>query len=244
MGLKYITIEDGRIDIFDERWYIKKHIRYPSVTFVQGTEIHPRLLKWSIEHGTNTYYILEEKQEIGSTMHHYIQILIEEGKVTFENRPPNTKESRAFEAWKRVMSFNNFYQDTFKHHTVLGVEETVYNEEIMVAGTLDAKTELAGKVHIWDWKSSKDIQEHHKQQVSTYAYTVGADYAHVVAFPEGGRVKRGYKETVLDRGQIERYYGEFLELKKRFDKEHSLPAYMKYPVEITLKEEKSKSLFR
>ena len=241
---KYLTIEDGRVDIFDERWYIKNGRRYASNTFVLNTEIPKELYDYAVEHGTNVHYVLEDKGEIGTIMHHYFETLLREGKVRFEDYPPGSKDLRAFKAWKRMPVFVDFYEKELKHHEILGLEETVFNEDIMVAGTMDAKTSFLGDIHVWDWKSSNYIYDHHKMQVAQYCVAAGADVGHIVAFPQYSKSKQGYHHATLDKGQIERYYEEFLRVKRDFDRLHKMPAFQKYPIEISLKQENNTSLFK
>jgi len=85
-------------------------------------------------------------------------------------------------------------------------ESTVFNDDLMIAGTFDAMALCGnGDKHILDWKSSRAAQEKHKIQAAFYAVTAGAKTASVVCF--GSDAKKGYSLSKVD---IDKYYDVLL----------------------------------
>jgi hypothetical protein len=135
-----------------------------------------------------------------------------------------------------VPNFLKFYKKELTEHKIEAIEYQVIGH--YYAGTIDLITiDAAGHKHIWDWKTSKAVNEHHKTQVSAYAHLTHADFAHVVIFPEYPLTKQGYSLTTLDAGQIDEHFEMFkfyLEYFKRTVKE---PKFKSLPIEISIEED-------
>ena len=68
---------------------------------------------------------------------------------------------------KEFMHFINFYLD-HKHLKPFRTEWMVYAEDLKLAGSIDMVFEENGKLHIYDWKRSKEIKEQNKWQEGKY----------------------------------------------------------------------------
>ena len=79
---------------------------------------------------------------------------------------------------------------------IIAIEQTVYDESSMVAGTFDLLCRIDDKVVAVDWKSSKAVRKKHKTQAGWYAYYAEADEGWVVCF--GGTQKQGYGLSIVD----------------------------------------------
>jgi len=89
-------------------------------------------------------------------------------------------------------------------------------------------------IHIFDWKSSAQIQSSHKSQVSAYVKADYADFAHVVCFPEYPDTDAPYSISTLNKDEIEKHFITFLEKKKKFD-EKGVKPYDDLPTKFNLK---------
>lgn len=89
-------------------------------------------------------------------------------------------------------------------------------------------------IHIFDWKSSKQVHDTHKSQVAAYAVAENADFGHVVCFPEFPETEKGYSHTIMNREDIELNFGTFLDFKRKFEAKNIKPKYFELPIEITL----------
>jgi len=94
---------------------------------------------------------------------------------------------------------------------VISLEETVFDEELMLAGRYDALLEIKGKKVLVDWKTSKQVQDKHKCQVAFYAKNSGADEAWVVCF--GGNTKQGFS---VSKVEIQSWYNKLEDLNNFF----------------------------
>jgi hypothetical protein len=233
----YKVTEEKLIRLFNESWYYQGGKLYPSVTFIQSSEIGYGLAQYFKEHGIYTDQITKRLADIGSLFHHMVECFLKSGSVHYKDFQDH---EYFIEAWRRMPNFYNFYEKELKDkHEILEIEYTIINDVHGYAGTMDLKTmerindgtpEVTSVIHVWDWKSSKQVQDHHKSQVAAYAVAEDADFAHVVCFPEHPRTKQGYSLTTLDREQINEQFGEFLFIKQRFDRTHKQPLFKEIPI--------------
>jgi len=87
---------------------------------------------------------------------------------------------------------------------VAGLEETVFDDDIMVAGTYDCLLEGNGKRILVDWKSSKKVTLEHIIKTCFYAKLKNADEAWVVAL--GSKNKSGYQLKKVGRVSVDNGY--------------------------------------
>ena len=161
MNYEINDYEDGkRIDIFNENWYkVDENTFYPSVTFIQSIEITPGLANWYKEVGLQANSIMEDAKIIGSKFHNAIESLLKLGSLDYFEAFEDIK------VWNRVNNFVNFYEKHLQGHKIMGVELQCFNHDYEYAGTVDLLTKDEKGLHVWDWKTSKVVQEHHKSQV-------------------------------------------------------------------------------
>jgi hypothetical protein len=91
--------------------------------------------------------------------------------------------------------------------TPTAIEERVYDEDLQLSGTYDAKFSDAvfdKRDVIVDWKTSSSVRKSHELQVSFYAKQAGASEAWVVCI--GTKTKQGYSIRKLNEKQIEENY--------------------------------------
>ena len=102
------------------------------------------------------------------------------------------------------VGFWNFVAKDCEGLKVAGLEETVFDDDILVAGTYDCLLEGNGKKILIDWKSSKQVTLEHIIKTCFYAKLKDADEAWVVAF--GSKNKSGYQLKKVGRTSIENGY--------------------------------------
>lgn len=233
--------EGSRILLFNENWYVKEikdesiiyKELYPSVTFIQGVEIDKSLLSWFKEHGIYSEEIANVAKIIGSLFHNMIEVLLKTGYIEHTDFQHH---QHFLKAWKRLPNFMNFYTKHLQGHEILGIEKVIFHDELRYAGTVDLLTKLGDELHIWDWKSSKQVHDHHKSQIAAYCKAVGATHGHVVCFPEFPTTKQGYSLTTISEELIDEYFEEFLFIKQKFDRNVKEPIIKTLPIKIKLGE--------
>jgi hypothetical protein len=234
--MQYWEIKDSgngkQINVFDERYYqfetSEGLILKPSVTFIQNSDVGIGLMNFYKEHGIYSNDIVEFAKNVGSEFHRIVEILLKQGSVDFSYIDDRYK----LEVWYRVIRFYEFFNKHLIGHDILGIE--IICEGADYAGTVDLLTHKDGLRYIWDWKTSKQVYDHHKSQVSAYAKALNADVANVVCFPEKPLTKQGYSITTLNSEQIEEHFEEFLFIKQKFDKTHKEPLFKTLPIKLTL----------
>lgn len=94
---------------------------------------------------------------------------------------------------------------------VIQTEQTLYDDDIDVAGTPDAVVELKrdpeGYTTVLDWKRSKQCQPKYLRQVAFYAHGVGSKRAVIVLSRN-----EEHPYITLDEKEIEKYYNEVANL--------------------------------
>ena len=88
-------------------------------------------------------------------------------------------------------------------------EQTVFNDELGIAGTYDEMVEDATqeRTAIIDWKTSGQTTEKHKLQLAFYCHTAGVKEGYIVRITD--KTKKGYSVTKVD---VELYYNKLLDL--------------------------------
>jgi len=121
--------------------------------------------------------------------------------------------------------FWNFIVKDCANLKVHSLEETVFDEDIFVAGTYDIMLEGGGKKIVVDWKSAKQVYLEHIIKTCFYAKLKDADEAWVVAF--GSKNKCGYQLKKVGRTSIENGYQIMKQVAKAFYFTKDLKASMK-----------------
>ncbi len=177
--IKDIAGDIVRVTTEDERWYIRPvktskglpEIMYlPSITWIasympKGIEFY----KWLASKGWDESQAIKETAGArGSKVHSAIEILLKEGEFSFTDEVLNTKTGQMEELnadeYSCVMSFIEWYKK-YKPE-ILSVEESFFNQEYGVAGTIDIRCIIDGKHCIVDVKTSKEIHKDYTVQLT------------------------------------------------------------------------------
>lgn len=190
--------EDGNFKEYEKEG--KKYKRISTVLKKMPQDID-FLFKWGLDK-FNSYdeYIkfLNQSAEDGTAMHKKIEEYLKAYKRMCEKGDNKYFKDKGF--LQLPIGVQNFFIK-LKEFKVLGLEETIFDEELGIAGTYDALLEIDGKIVLLDWKSSKKVQDKHRVQVGFYGHNKGVDIAWVVAF--GAENKQGYSISKVD---IEKEY--------------------------------------
>lgn len=180
-----------------------------------GKEGFDRIIKWAMEQGFNGLIPSAIDLTIKDTDTKALaERLFKEYRKAFEKTGVDgTDHHNNIEQWliahasgkptKDIPVPEGFLNWHKKWNPVLiATETTVYDHDLMVAGTFDAKFKINPPkgdeiVVAVDWKSSKAVRKKHKMQVGFYGYIEDADEAWVVAL--GADNKQKYSLTKLTR---------------------------------------------
>lgn len=196
--------------------YVKGGVKFRRLTDLLGCletggkDSFDRLIKWAMKEGIeglgNDLFGMDIDDICKSVYTQYkerLQALADEG----------TAMHNAIEEWLKgdktqnvPEGFINFYEK-YKPE-VLGLEKTVFDESISVAGTYDAMflIDIKGtKIKVAaDWKSSKAVRDKHKIQVGTYGHWEDADEAWVIAL--GANTKQKFSLNRQNKEQCAEQY--------------------------------------
>lgn len=195
-----ITINNGEKDegqrLDDKSGYFRDGKRFMSITKFLDQYLpqdFEGLMRWAFKFGSYEKYMAELNTlaAAGDALHAEAEFGLRGEKVTHEG-----------------------LQNFLAHHKpkLIASEQTVYDEDIQVAGTYDALVEIGGKRIIIDWKSSKAVRDKHRLQVAFYAKNANVDEAWVVAL--GAKTKQGYSVSKVN---IDREYNR-IEIMREFSK--------------------------
>lgn len=222
--IKIIDKEKGiiRITCLDERWYSKESINkdtglpeyqfYPSSTWIAG--MYPKgigFYKWLADKGwSDAEAIKNAAGNKGSKVHQAIELLETTGELPIEtvfiNNDTYQPEQLATDELECIFSFSKWH-DEIKPE-LLANEMTVFGDNY--AGTLDRIYRINGQIYIVDLKTSQQIWEEYKLQVSSYNHAdidytslgitkEGWDKRKMAILQVGYRLnKAGYKFTEID----------------------------------------------
>lgn len=191
-----------------------------------GKEAFDRLIQWAMTQGM--LQVDESKVNVVAFDTTGLSKEVFKGYKTRLDKTASdgTNMHNAIELWLKgdkeqpvPQGFLNFYEK-YKPE-VLGLEKTVYDDEILVAGTYDAKFKVNIKgtdiIIAADWKSSKAVRKKHKTQVGTYGHWEDTDEAWVIAF--GATNKQGYSLNRQTREQCAVQYEKVKLIKQLQDLE-------------------------
>ncbi len=170
-----------RITTLDERWYSRQgknegtglpEIKFfPSATWIAGH--YPKgvqFYKWLAQHGWNESQAIKESAgRRGTLVHKGSEILEANGELPIGYvfiGEDGTDERLGVDELDGLLSFKRWH-DATKPRLVAN-EMTVFGEDY--AGTLDRIYEIDGRVWIVDLKTSQQIWEEHKLQISAYSH--------------------------------------------------------------------------
>ena len=248
-----------RITTIDERWYSRQSKNkgtglpeikfFPSSTWIAG--FYPKgiaFYKWLSQHSWDEGQAIKESAgRRGTMVHKATEILEEAGELpistVFQDPDDGSAVSMGADELDGILSFKRWHDETKPE--LLANEMTVFGEDY--AGTLDRIYRIEGRVWIVDLKTSQDIWEEHKLQISSYSHAeidlvkIGVtqedwDKRGLAVLQLGyRRNKAGFKFT-----EVEDKYGLFRMAKAIWENENpeAKPKQKDYPLTIKINEKK------
>lgn len=211
-----IPVEIKQINIkeFDERYYQRGDDFAPSVTYILQC-VYPTgfgLIDWIGNVGNKRAdEIKNESAEEGSFVHESIEKILKGFRIS--NEEINTvfkNHKRALKVKRCLQSFINWYNE-FKPE-IISTEKTIWNEEHCFAGTLDLKCRINDEIWTVDFKTSKDVHDSHKVQVSAYRFADG-DEGKCAILHLGNSTKKRYSWIEVD---YDKYFHQFTQFNTTF----------------------------
>lgn len=260
MNKEIKTIDESkqiiRITTIDERWYAKPNENsatglpefkyFPSATWIAGH--YPKgvpFYKWLAQNGWNESQAIKESAGRRGTMVHKASEILEAAgelpiSTVFDDGEGNPIHLGPDEL-DGILSFQKWHDET--NPKLVANEMTVFGDDY--AGTLDRIYEINGRIWVVDLKTSQDIWEEQKLQVSAYSHSnidlvkLGIDEEkwknRGLAILQLGyrRNKAGWKFT-----EIEDKYNLFRMARAIWDNENpdAKPKQKDYPLTIKLKQ--------
>ena len=109
--------------------------------------------------------VLADAGNVGTQVHNAIQTYLATGHEPVAPSDQVTSAFLAFLEWKDAHEVKPLQ---IKSESKMGLEYTLYDEELGVAGTADFIGYIDGELTVADWKSSKGIYPSHRHQVAAY----------------------------------------------------------------------------
>ena len=182
--IKIVDKEKGfiRITTVNERWYAKQgenpdtklpeYQFFPSSTWIASH--YPKgiaFYKWLADKGWNDAEAIKNAAgNKGSKVHQAIELLEKAGELpietVFTNSDTGFAEQLTTEELDCIFSFTKWHEET--KPLLIANEMTVFGNNY--AGTLDRIYNINGQIYIVDLKTSQQIWEEFKLQVSSYSH--------------------------------------------------------------------------
>lgn len=203
-----------RVTTVDERWYTKESVDpatglptiefRPSVTYI--CKFYPKgkaLEVWQKKHGEESDILMQLAGERGSKVHQAVEMLNKGAIVHIDSQFVNTTTGKLEELtpdeYGCVVNYKDWWiNEGSKQYEILGVEEVVFPEGVVWAGTLDLRVRrLSDNTHgVIDLKTSKAVHSTHIIQVSALVHGTNADWGAVLQVGYTPN-KSGYKFTMI-----------------------------------------------
>lgn len=141
--------------------YLINGKKYYRVTRINSIIAKPELMSWYAKQGMDkAKKILKSRACFGSTLHKCIEVILKNKELHYENYDPLLiNDLKLFEQWKNE---NNIKIEALEQH--------LWSDEFLYAGTADFIGKLNGKRLIGDWKTSKAIYDEYWLQLSAYFF--------------------------------------------------------------------------
>ncbi|MBW2993470.1 PD-(D/E)XK nuclease family protein, partial [Candidatus Woesearchaeota archaeon] len=183
----------------------------------------------------------------GSKVHNAINDLLKGVVIKMDTKymNPTTEkdEELTLAEYECLMSFVKWH-DKYKPIT-LSTELVVFNENIEYAGTLDYICKIDNKIYIIDFKTSQNIWQEHKLQLSAYKHcdinAAMRNTENVIKNPKLAILQIGYKRNKdgYKFTEIEDNFKLFLTARGIWLNEYAgvEPKQKDYPLQLSLKKE-------
>jgi len=181
-----------KVDAPNGRFYTDGDNYYPSVTSVIDKVLAKGYYfkKWLGD--ANSFQEAEEykneKAEKGTKVHGYCERLTEGEEIDV------SEDSK--EVVKKTQGFIKFYDA--KDPTVLDTEFQVAHKNLRYAGTADLMASIDDELWLIDIKTSSNIYNSHKLQLSFYQKAIDSDIDHQGILWLKDRTKKGYQLKEID----------------------------------------------
>lgn len=170
-----------RVTTVDERWYAKPGEDtstglptfkfYPSSTWIAG--YYPKgigFYKWLAERGWDEAEAIKVAAgDKGSKVHQAIEIIEQNGSLPIDTKIMNHRTEQEEDLTTAeldcILSFTKWHNET--KPVLLATEMTVFGNNY--AGTLDRIYRINDQIFIVDFKTSAQVWEEHKLQISSYS---------------------------------------------------------------------------
>lgn len=187
----------------------------------QTKEEAERILERAGERGDRIHQFIA-KVLSGEKMHRYSKVLAEDSQ---------TEVSLANDEWDAILAWQSFW--TRHEPKLIAYEMSVFNLKVGYAGTLDAILRitkecgnrycpckgLAGKLGLYDWKSSSGIRAEYGAQIAAYGASESLkkflgkhklDYSAILRIGTNHKTTGGYELEVYNRKESQTHFKEFL----------------------------------
>jgi len=161
-----IDTDSKRVNILDNRYYVRNNKYYPSVTsilqYMPKGKFFENFLK---DVGHNADIIARKAAEEGTQVHDAIEKYLQGEKITLIDENGYSKYS--LDVWKMILKFHEFW-DKFKP-TLIENEIHLFSDKYLYAGTCDLVLEINGEKWLLDIKTSNALHTSHDLQLAAYA---------------------------------------------------------------------------
>jgi hypothetical protein len=176
------VIKNGLLQVtfLKERWYAKEqeggeYIFYPSVTWISS--YYPKgiaFYRWLANTGWDEAEAIKSSAgDRGNTVHQSAMDFDNGVEIKHDSKYLNNTsgqmEELSLEEYECILSYDKWHKKV--NPQILANEMTVFNYEDNYAGTIDKIAKIGDRVWIIDLKTSQDIWEEHKLQLSAYSHS-------------------------------------------------------------------------
>lgn len=224
---------EKRVDIFNERFYVKKIGKetkyYRNVTTILGIiDKGYNFQEWLKNVGHNAEIIVDRAGTFGTDFHRIVELFLKGETIKYFDIQGSDRYKT--ELWERF----NIWLDFYKENPInpIATETVVYSDKYEYAGTVDC----LAKDCIYDWKTGNHIGNQEKLQMMAYMQAINetggnVKTAKLVHIPAKKPNKKGYRVTEIKYS--DEMFDLFLSTKKVFDLEHKdRPKILTLPLQI------------
>ena len=182
-----------------ESWYLIKGKKYTRVTKVNSIIAKPELNSWYARQGMDAAKkTMKTRADFGSLMHKSIEVLLKGEEIHTENYDKLLIDDlELFREWQKENDVE-----------VEAIEQHLWSDKYLYAGTCDCIAKVNGKLLILDWKTSKAIYPEYFLQLAAY----------VMAFEEQTGIKvKGVGILRMRDGKKEFIEKSYAEIKQEFE---------------------------
>jgi ATP-dependent exoDNAse (exonuclease V) beta subunit len=176
------------------------------VTYVlNSAPTSQHLIQWIADVGAKRAdEIKEEAGDIGSFVHDACEKMLLGEKISNEVISSMFKPKKSLKVKKCLQSFLDWYEEY--QPEVISTEKTIWEDDMLYAGTMDLACKINGEIYIIDFKTSKSIHDSMKIQLSAYNYAEYKGQAKQAILHLGNTTKKGYS---FNECEFDKYFRQF-----------------------------------